>query len=151
MPEYTLKASSEDAGKRLDLLLIEFSQKRRLGFSRTLIQKLIASGNITLNNINSIKPHRKVKTNDEIKVNIEEKKDSTIKPEEIALDVVYEDDDLAVINKPSGLVVHPAPGNYTHTLANALLARFKNLSNINPQTPSPGSLPNTALSANTWP
>ena len=70
-----------------------------------------------------------------VKINIEDKKPNTIKPEFIPLDIVYEDQDLAVINKPSGLVVHPAPGNYEHTLVNALLYHFKNLSDINPERP----------------
>ena len=133
--EYTLRALQEDSGKRLDLLLAQFSNKKKLGFSRTFIQKIILKGSVTLKDLKLNKPHYKVKTSDEIKINIEDKKPNTIKPEFIPLDIVYEDQDLAVINKPSGLVVHPAPGNYEHTLVNALLYHFKNLSDINPERP----------------
>jgi 23S rRNA pseudouridine1911/1915/1917 synthase len=133
--EYTLRASPEDSGKRLDLLLAQFSKKKKLGFSRTFIQKLILKGSVTLKDMKLNKPHYKVKASDEIKINIEDKKPNTIKPEFIPFDIVYEDQDLAVINKPSGLVVHPAPGNYEHTLVNALLYHFKNLSDINPERP----------------
>jgi len=81
------------------------------------------------------KPHHKVKLNDEFKITIEDKKTYALNAENISLDVVYEDRDLAIINKPQGLVVHPAPGNFEHTLVNALLYHFKNLSDINPQRP----------------
>ena len=68
---------------------------------------------------------------DEINIEIEEKKELSFKPEDIALDVVYEDDDMIVINKPQGLCVHPAVKNEEHTLVNALTYRFKNLSDVN--------------------
>jgi len=135
MREYILQVPKEHAHTRLDLLLLEFFKKNHPGLSRTFIQKLISEGNVTVKVANLIKPHLKVKTGDEIRIRIEEKKPSAIKGEEIPLEVVYEDDDLAIINKQSGLVVHPAPGNYEHTLVNALLHRFKNLSDINPERP----------------
>lgn len=125
----------QDAGKRLDLLLADFSQKKNLGLSRTSIQKLILQGNISLKDTKLNKSHYKVKAGDEIKINVEDKKTNTLKKEFIPLDIIYEDRDLAVINKPPGLVVHPAPGNYEHTLVNALLYHFKNLSDVNPQRP----------------
>jgi 23S rRNA pseudouridine1911/1915/1917 synthase len=135
MREYTLKASEQDLGMRLDIFLAEFSKKKNLGLSRTIIQNLVEEGRVTLNNLNSIKPHYRLKIDDEIKIIIQDKKPSILKPENIPLDIIYEDEDLAVINKPKGLVVHPAQGNYEHTLVNALLYRFKNLSDINPQRP----------------
>lgn len=135
MKQYTLKVLPQDSGKRLDFLLAEFSKRRNLGFSRTFIQKLILKGNVTLRDIKFEKPHYKVKTGDEIKISIEDKLPDILKPEFIPLDIIYEDQDLAVINKPSGMVVHPAPGNFEHTLVNALLYHFKNLSDINPQRP----------------
>jgi len=135
MQEYTLKASEQDLGMRLDIFLAEFSKKKNLGLSRTIIQNLMWEGKITLNNLNSIKPHYKLKIDDEIKIIIQDKEPNVLKPENIPLDIIYEDEDLAVINKPKGLVVHPAQGNYEHTLVNALLYRFKNLSDINPQRP----------------
>jgi 23S rRNA pseudouridine1911/1915/1917 synthase len=116
-------------------LVSAFSKKHNLGLSRTSIQDLISKGRITVNGSCDIKPHYKVRKTDKIKIVPEDKVKSAINAEEIPLEVVYEDDDLAIINKPVGLVVHPAPGNYQHTLVNALLARFKNLSDINPQRP----------------
>jgi len=135
MQEYTLKVQPAEAGMRLDVFLADFSSKHKLGLSRTFIQSLIKNGSVSSSGLALAKPHYKVKARDEIKVVIEEKKDSVPQAEEIPLDIVYEDDDLAVINKQAGLVVHPAPGNYEHTLVNALLHRFKKLSDVNPERP----------------
>jgi len=135
MQEYVLKAEPEDSGKRLDLFLADFAQKKNLGISRTFIQKLISEGKAAIKNRNLINPHFKIKAGDEVKIYIEDKKPNALKPEDIPLDIIYEDEDLAVINKSTGLVVHPAPGNYEHTLVNALLSHFKNLSDVNPQRP----------------
>lgn len=136
MQEYTLKVDLPDSGKRLDLFLLEFSNKNNLAFSRTFIQKLIKEDKVTVKNIKQTKPHYKVKTDDQIRIVIEDKKTDILKAQkDIPLDIIYEDEDLAVINKSSGLVVHPGAGNYEHTLVNALLYRFKNLSDINPQRP----------------
>lgn len=134
MREYNLKVTPRDAGRRLDLLLMELSRQKNLGFSRTFIQKLIREGKITVRGL-KVNSHYKVKTDQELKVLIEDKKPVDLQPENIPLDIVYQDRDLAIINKPSGLVVHPAPGNYTHTLVNALLYYFKELSDISPQRP----------------
>lgn len=135
MPEYTLKVLPQDAGRRLDLFIMDFVKINSLGLSRSLIQKLIANGQITLKNSTPLKPRHKIKTGDEITLKTEEKKKDAPAAEDIKLEVVYEDGDLAVINKPAGMVVHPAAGNYRHTLVNALLYRFKNLSDVNPQRP----------------
>ena len=135
MLEYSLKVSPEHAGMRLDLLLAKYSSDNDLGLSRTAIQKLILESKVRLNNCKEIKPHHKLKEGDEVGIFIEEKKQHNILAEEIPLEVVFQDQDLAVINKPSGLVVHPAPGNLEHTLVNALLYRFKSLSDVNPQRP----------------
>jgi 23S rRNA pseudouridine1911/1915/1917 synthase len=135
MQEYLLKVSTEQAGMRLDVFIADFSSKHDLGLSRTFIQGLIGMSLISLKGVVLSKPHYKVKLNDEIKVIIAQKKESGLLPEDIPLEVVYEDDDLAVINKQAGLVVHPAPGNYEHTLVNALLHRFKKLSEVNPKRP----------------
>ncbi len=135
MQEYVLKVLPEHVGIRLDLFLLEFFNSKNLGLSRTSIQKLILKGCVTRGRSSDIKPHYKVKTGDEFRVIIEEKKPNILKAENIPLDIVYEDQDLAIINKRAGLVVHPAPGNYEHTLVNALLYHFKNLSDINPQRP----------------
>lgn len=130
-----MNVSIEEAGKRLDLYILEFFKYKSLGFSRTFIQRLLKEGKVTLKNVASVKPHYKVKADDEIKIYIADKRPDVLEAEDIPLDIIYEDSDLAVINKPSGLVVHPAPGNYKHTLVNALLYRFKELSDVNPERP----------------
>lgn len=135
MRDYTLKVRPQDSGQRLDIFLADFSKRNNLGLSREFIKKLILSGNISLKNVKGLKPHHKIKTADEIIVNLEDKKTAALKPESIPLEIIYEDQDLAIINKPAGLVVHPAVGNYEHTLVNALLYHFKQLSDINPQRP----------------
>lgn len=136
MQEYTLKVSAQDTGRRLDLFLFEFSRKRKLGFSRTFIQKLISCGGVRIKRgTQNVRAHYKVKDGDEISIRLEDKKPDRIIAEDIPLEILYEDEDVAVINKPSGLVVHPGAGNYTHTLVNALLHHFKELSDINPQRP----------------
>lgn len=135
MNEYVLKVSCDQAGMRLDVFLAQFSNSNNLGLSRSFIQKLIQEGKVMLGSLAQPKAHYKVKANDTVKVIVEEKKPGMLKAQNLPLDIVYEDKDLAIINKPSGLVVHPAPGNYEHTLVNALLHHFKNLSDINPQRP----------------
>jgi len=136
MQVHTIKVVPEDSGKRLDLFLLAFTRQKKLGFSRTHIQRLIEEGNITLGESTRIKSNYKIKAGEEFRVCLANKDPADIvRAEDIPLDVVYEDRDLAVINKPTGLVVHPAPGNPKHTLVNALLHRFKNLSDINPHRP----------------
>ncbi|MDD4899270.1 MAG: RluA family pseudouridine synthase [Candidatus Omnitrophica bacterium] len=135
MQEYSLVALPEDAGKRLDVFLADYSRQNDLGLSRQSLQKLILQGAVSLKHSGKLKAHYKIKSGDEIHLHIEEKKENTLEAEDIPLAVVYEDKDLAIIDKPIGLVVHPAPGNYTHTLVNALLHRFAQLSDINPQRP----------------
>ncbi len=135
MQEYTLEVSTQNTNTRLDICIFNFSKQNNLGFSRTFIQGLIAKGKITLNNLSIKKSHYKVKAGDEIKIHTEEKQPAFIRPENIPLEIIYEDDDIAVINKQAGLVVHPAPGNSEHTLVNALLYHFKELSDINKERP----------------
>jgi 23S rRNA pseudouridine1911/1915/1917 synthase len=135
MQVYVAKAAAGDSGKRLDRFIFDFFKTKNLGISRTYIQALIRTGKIKLGKESLSKPHCKIKSEDELTIVIEDVKKSSLEAEDIALDVVYEDKDLAVINKPAGLVVHPAPGNYAHTLVNALLYRFKELSSINPDRP----------------
>ncbi|MBU1090554.1 MAG: RluA family pseudouridine synthase [Candidatus Omnitrophica bacterium] len=135
MQEYRLKVSSEDSGCRLDLYLFKYFEKLNLGFSRTYIQSLIQDEKVRLNGEVRLKPHCKLKHDDEITVYVEEKKEESLLAENIPLDIVYEDEDLAIINKPIGLVVHAAPGNYQHTLVNALLYHFKELSSVSALRP----------------
>ncbi|MGA2774632.1 MAG: RluA family pseudouridine synthase [Candidatus Omnitrophota bacterium] len=135
MKEYLLEVTAEFSGKRLDLFLMDALKMLEPGLSRTAVQKIILKGKVRVGGVENTKPHHKVKDDDEIKVVIEDKKEGGIKAEDITLDVIYEDEDIAVINKDAGIVVHPAPGNYEHTMVNALLYRFKKISDINPGRP----------------
>lgn len=102
---------------RIDNFLVS-----KLDLSRSKIQKLIKDGNILVNN-KVVSANYKVKLNDLIDVNYKEESTDII-GENIPLDIVYEDDDLLVINKKSGMVVHPAPGHYSETLVNALIYKY---------------------------
>ena len=114
---YTVK--KEDAGKRLDSYLSEVAD-----ISRSAAAKLIESGAATVGG-KTVEKKYSVKENDEIDLILPEAEEYEALPENIPLDVIYEDSDIIVINKPSGMVVHPAPGNYTGTLVNALLWHCK--------------------------
>ena len=105
-------------GKRIDSYLAE-----ELDLSRSKVQKLIKQELVTVND-KVVSNNYNVKLGDTIIVNDDLNYDISIEAEDIPLDIVYEDDDLLVINKASGMVVHPAPGHYTGTLVNALLYRF---------------------------
>ena len=98
-------------------------------FTRSKIQKLMDNDNILVNG-KKVKNSYKVSNNDEIII-IDDEEEINIKAENIPIDIIYEDDDLLVVNKPSGMVVHPAPGNYSGTLVNALMYKSKNLSTLN--------------------
>lgn len=98
--------------------------------TRTQIQIMIKNGQVLVNE-EQVKPNYILKQDDEILIEFVEPNDSTIQAEDIKLDVVYEDEDVIVVNKPSGMVVHPAPGNYSGTLVNALLFHCHDLSGIN--------------------
>ena len=95
----------------------------KLDISRSKVQKLIKDGNVLVNG-QSVNVSYKAKIGDVIEYSLDLNEDTDITPENIPIDIVYEDDDLLVINKASGMVVHPAPGHYTGTLVNALLYRF---------------------------
>jgi 23S rRNA pseudouridine1911/1915/1917 synthase len=118
-------------GERLDVFLS--NQIKNL--TRSFIKKLIKKNNVKLNKIVKTSPSLKIKTDDIIVVNITEGKNLKILPNNIKLDIVHEDKDLLVINKPKGMVVHPGAGNYKNTLVNALIFKYKNsLSDINGET-----------------
>ena len=118
--------SNEYSNLRLDKFLsIQFSD-----LSRTHIAKIIEEGNCLVNS-KVAKAGLKLKGGDEVEINIPEVKPLEIKKEDIPLDVVYEDEDILIINKPQGMVVHPANGNYEHTLVNAVLNYSDDLSGIN--------------------
>ena len=99
-------------------------------FSRSRIEGLVKAGFVTVNGAVAEKAGMKVAEDDEIVVEIPPPVPAVPEPEDIPLAIVYEDDDLVVVNKPAGLVVHPAPGHYTGTLVNALLHHCPNLSGI---------------------
>ena len=98
--------------------------------SRTFLAKLIDEGEVKVNGKTS-KASFKLSTNDEVEINIPIDKPLEVNAEDIPLDIVYEDQDILIINKPQGLVVHPAPGHYEHTLVNAILNHCSDLSGIN--------------------
>ena len=130
-----IEVMPEDEGTRLDRFFMGFCSQQHLGVSRTQLQKMIHQGHVSVGEAPALKAHAKVKAGHTIRIFIEAKEPQALAAENIALDIVYEDNDLAIINKQPGLVVHPAPGNYAHTLANALLYHIKSLSDINPQRP----------------
>ena len=115
----------DNDGIRIDKYLLD-----KLDISRNKIQKLINDNNILVNG-KSVKASYIVRVDDLIECDFLYKEKIDILPEDIPLDIVYEDDDLLVVNKPSGMVVHPAVGNYSHTLVNALMYHCNNLSQVN--------------------
>jgi 23S rRNA pseudouridine1911/1915/1917 synthase len=113
---FHIVADPADAGTRLDLLVAS----RVSALTRSQAAVLIQHGRITVNNLVK-KPGYRLQAGDEITGQIPPPADSVVKPEPLPLDVLYEDDDVIVLNKPAGVVVHPAPGHATGTLVNALL------------------------------
>ncbi len=118
-------AGAEDAGARIDVCLAA-----KLGVSRSNMQKLLEEGRVKRGD-KVLKANYKVREGEVYTVDIPEPEPIEAVPEDIPLDIIYEDDDVVVLNKARGMVVHPAPGNYTGTLVNALLYHCKNLSGIN--------------------
>lgn len=121
----TVTAEAEDAGTRADVFLAA-----KLGVSRSNMQKLLEDGRVKRGE-KIIKANYKVRAGEMFVVDIPEPEPIDAVPENIPLDIIYEDDDVVVLNKARGMVVHPAPGNYTGTLVNALLYHCSNLSGIN--------------------
>ena len=118
----------ENSGERIDKYLSEELEE----YSRSYIQNLITAGNITVNEKIITKSNYKLTGAERIVIMIPELKEQEIVPEDIALDILFEDEDIIVINKPKGMVVHPAAGHYSGTLVNALMYHCKdNLSGIN--------------------
>ena len=115
----TYRVEAELSGTRADSLVGDIAD-----ISRSAAVKLIESGSVLINGAPVSKKYL-VREGDEVEINIPDVKEYEVVAEDIPLDVIYEDDDLIVINKPSGMVVHPAPGNYSGTLVNALLHHCK--------------------------
>lgn len=119
--------AEEFVGERID----KFLSCRLEEVSRSYIQKLIKEGHVSVNG-KPVKANYKLGAGDEISVEIPEAKEPDILPEDIPLDILYEDQDILVVNKPKGIVVHPAAGHYSGTLVNALMYHCKDsLSGIN--------------------
>lgn len=126
MSKYIFNIENE-SGVRIDKYLSELITDR----SRSFISNLIKEGNVLVNG-KVVSKSYSVKENDVLQVNVPDAVEYTAEAEDIPLDIVYEDSDLIVVNKPKGMVVHPAPGNYSGTLVNALLFHCKGeLSGIN--------------------
>jgi len=115
----------ELSGSRLDQVLATLMSD----YSRSRLQQWIKQGNVKVNG-QTLKPKEKVKVNDLIEVYAELERQGEWLPEDIAINIVHEDDDLIVINKSAGMVVHPAAGNYTGTLVNALLYHRPHLETV---------------------
>ena len=109
-------------GYRID----KFLQSEIKEVSRTRIQTLISDGQVKLNNSTINNSSKKIKKDDLIKINFPAPSETTIKPNKIPLDILYDDDDLVVINKFPGVVVHPGAGNYEKTIVNGLLYKYQN-------------------------
>ena len=117
----------EKGGEHIDKYLSEQLED----MTRSHIQKLIKENMVRVNGM-AVKSNFKLSASDQIEVEIPELKEPDILPENIPLDILYEDQDILVVNKPKGMVVHPAPGHYTGTLVNAIMYHCKdNLSGIN--------------------
>ncbi|HML38006.1 MAG TPA: RluA family pseudouridine synthase [Bacillota bacterium] len=120
-------AEEDMKGTRLDVVLSLVIEEA----SRSHLQKLIDIGRVEVNGDPAASKKYKVKVGDRIKVTIPEPVHLNVLPEDIPIDIVYEDEDVLVVDKPKGMVVHPAAGNYTGTLVNAILYHCKTLSSIN--------------------
>lgn len=126
MENYNFKVDENSVGIRLDVFISNEFEER----SRSYIQGIIEKENATVNG-KCRKSNFKLKLEDKIDLCIPDPIELNVKAEDIPLDIIYEDSDVIVINKPQDMVVHPAPGNYTGTLVNALLNHCKDLSGIN--------------------
>lgn len=126
MDEVIFQINLDEKGMRID----KFLSGKILDRSRSHIQNLIDNDAVLVNGKN-IKSNYKLRENDVITMNMPEPEELKVEPENIEIDIVYEDEDIIVVNKKQGMVVHPAPGNYNGTLVNALLYHCKDLSGIN--------------------
>ena len=126
--ELQYEVTEEEDGLRLD----QYIAGRCMDLSRSYIQKLIKESRVTINKNIQTKTKTAVQERDIVNVSLPDPKELEIKPQDIPLDILYEDNDVLVVNKPKGMVVHPAPGHYEDTLVNAVLYHCRdNLSGIN--------------------
>ena len=127
MEIYTFTPDEEQKNLRIDKFLSEQLPDQ----SRSYLQKLLKEGNVTVNE-KTVKANYKVRLSDTVKLELPEPECPDILPEDIPLDILYEDEDVLIINKPKGMVVHPSAGHYTHTVVNAVMFHCKeHLSGIN--------------------
>lgn len=127
MEIYTFTPDDEQKNVRIDKFLSEQLPDQ----SRSYLQKLLKEGNVTVNE-KPVKANYKVQLSDTVRLELPEPENPDILPEDIPLDILYEDEDVLIINKPKGMVVHPSVGHYTHTVVNAVMFHCKDhLSGIN--------------------
>lgn len=126
MEDIKINVSEQQVGQRIDKVL----SKEIPHFSRTQVQLLMTDGHVKVNN-QLVKASYKLENDDIIDIHIPDPENTDILPEDIPLDIVYEDQDVIVVNKPSGMIVHPSVGIYSGTLVNALLYHCHDLSGIN--------------------
>ena len=118
----------EDSENRLDIILAKLIPD----LTRSNLKKIIELKQVKVNNFVEKSPSKKLKTDDVVEINLIPTEEIKILPTKIKLDIVHEDNDVLIVNKPAGMVVHPGAGNYKKTLVNALIYKYKNeLSNIN--------------------
>ena len=123
--------TDQEAGNRLDIVLVKLLPS----LSRSNLKKIIELKQVKINNSTMESPSKKLKINDNIEINLIPKDEIKILPANIKLNIVYEDKDILIVNKPAGMVVHPGAGNHNDTLVNALIYKYKKkLSNINGST-----------------
>lgn len=123
---YKINPGSLNAGQRLDIYLSSV-----MGLSRSFVQHLIKDGNVVNDNQIRLKPSNKIKSGQQITVTIPPVQDLEVCPEPVPFDVLYEDNSILVINKPAGIVVHPAPGNWHGTLVHGLIYRYPEIGIFN--------------------
>ena len=119
---FNISVTTDYPGNRID----KFLQSQFNNTSRTRLQNLIREGHIKLNDNVIYETAKKIKKGDSIEVNFPPPKETLIKPNKISLNILYDDDDIIVINKPPGMVVHPGAGNHEETMVNALLFLYQN-------------------------
>ncbi len=114
-------STSSDTGKRIDVFISE----KLKDYTRSNIKKIINSKKVTINNVLVVSQSKKIKDKDLVKMTLQEEVNKKIKPFRKTIDIIYEDKDLIVVNKPQGLVVHPGAGNKNNTLVNILVGSYK--------------------------
>jgi 23S rRNA pseudouridine1911/1915/1917 synthase len=124
-PSRLFTVDRSQSGQRLDVFLVQNDQS----LSRSRIKRAIEDGEVLVNGLTP-KPSQRLKEGDLIRLNLQPAKEALALPQEIPLNIIYEDAAIIVVNKEAGMVVHPAPGNYDHTLVNALLFHCRDLSGI---------------------